>query len=110
MRDILICFKSDPYASPIAQERIDLLIAALNFDRDAVLLLMDESALALRPDQRPTFAKSAAAKLQLLELFDLEDIFVCSNHLPDNTVVGVKKIPESAINSLMNDFKTVWVL
>lgn len=110
MRDLLICFTSDPYASPIAQERIDLLIAALNFDRDAALLLLNESALALSSNQQPIFAKSAAAKLQLLELFDLEDIYVCSNQLPDNSVVAVKEIPESALDELMNNFKNVWVL
>ncbi|WP_298636988.1 DsrE family protein [uncultured Umboniibacter sp.] len=110
MRDILICFTSDPYASPIAQERIDLLIAALNFDRDAALLLLNDSALALAPDQRPIFAKSAAAKLQLLELFDLEDIYVCSNQLPDNSVIAVKEVPEGTLNELMNSFKNVWVL
>ncbi|MEQ3697039.1 MAG: DsrE family protein [Pseudomonadales bacterium] len=110
MRDLLICFTSDPYASPIAQERIDLVIAALNFDRNAALLLLNESALALNPNQQPIFAKSAAAKLQLLELFDLEDIYVCSNQLPDNSVVAVKEIAESALNDLMNNFKNVWVL
>ncbi|RMA81075.1 DsrE family protein [Umboniibacter marinipuniceus] len=110
MRDLLICFTSDPYATPVAQERIDLLIAALNFDRDAALLLLGPSALALNTVQSPSFAKSAAAKLQLLELFDLEDIFVCSSSLPKQTVVPVKELPKSELKALMDEFKNVWIL
>lgn len=75
-------FRTAPHGSSIAREGLDALLAATAFcdEEDIAVFFIDDGILNLTVDQKPDIIlqKDFTAAFKLLDLYDIENRFVCS--------------------------------
>jgi tRNA 2-thiouridine synthesizing protein C len=85
LNPIAILNTQSPYANALAQESLDMAMAASSFDQAVWLFFMDDGVLQLVDGQNPkgigrkAFTKGIAA----LPLYDIDRIYVCANSLKE---------------------------
>lgn len=81
MIKLAFLFKSAPYGSAISREGLDALLAATAFcePEEIAVFFMYEGVLNLYQNQKPEniLQKDFTAAFKLLEVFDIENIFIC---------------------------------
>ena len=82
-KSLLIISRQPPWAGPGAREALDIVLAGGAFDLPVGLLFLDDGVFQLAQAQRPAALeqKDLTANLKALEMFGVEDIFVCAQSL-----------------------------
>jgi tRNA 2-thiouridine synthesizing protein C len=114
---LLIC-RQPPMAGPQAREALELALAGAAFELPVSLLFMDDGVFQLSPAQNAAALeqKSLAANLQALELFGIEDCYVCQHSLQQRGLdaaslqPSAKPLDETALRSLLSNYSLVMTL
>ncbi|MDG6897463.1 tRNA 2-thiouridine(34) synthase TusC [Actinobacillus delphinicola] len=95
-------FRTAPHGSSIAREGLDALLAATAFcdEEEIGVFFLDEGILNLLVDQKPDIIlqKDFTAAFKLLDLYDIENRFVCSESMQyafiqDRSIINVEALP-----------------
>ncbi|WP_176672804.1 sulfurtransferase complex subunit TusC [Bisgaardia hudsonensis] len=100
-------FRQAPYGSSISREGIDTLLAATAFcnEDEIAVFFIDDGIFNLIANQNPTLIlqKDFTQSLKLLDLYDIENRYICENTLQqyglDDTdfILSCKKIDRSSL-------------
>lgn len=87
---ILFVSRSAPYGSARAKDTLDALLASAAYDQALSLLFIDDGVFQLleKQDAQPINQKTISRLLQVLTLYDIEDIYV---HRPSLEERGLSK-------------------
>lgn len=82
-KKILFISRHAPYGSSLARDALDALLASAAYDQSLALLLMDDGVMQLLAGQNADLIdqKNFASVLPVLELYDVEQIYVHSESL-----------------------------
>lgn len=83
MTAVTFVFRSAPHSSSAGREGLDALLAASAYSEDLCALFIDDGVTQLvdNQDTRAIFSKHYAPMFKLLELYDIENVMVCSTSL-----------------------------
>lgn len=83
MSDITFVFRSAPHVTSSGREGIDALLAASAYTENLSVVFMDEGVAQLIKDQDSSgiLSKNYAPMFKLLELYDIEQIYICQDSL-----------------------------
>ena len=92
---LFICHKS-PYTSFAAREALDAILASAAFGQDVSVLFKDEGVLQLLPTQNSALLerKSIGAVLSAFELYDVTNVFACSESILKHGLKDVEPVIE----------------
>ncbi|MEG5263664.1 sulfurtransferase complex subunit TusC [Pseudomonas sp. JDS28PS106] len=98
-KSLLIITRQPPWAGPSAREALDIVLAGGAFDLPIGLLFLDDGVFQLAPAQNPSALqqKDLTANLKALEMFGIEDVYVCAESL---TARGMTVDPANGISPL----------
>jgi len=84
-KSLLIISRQSPWSGLDAREALDIALAGGAFDLPVGLLFLDDGVLQLLSSQAPRQVqqKDLTANLQALEMFGVEDLFVCHTSLAE---------------------------
>ena len=108
MSDLLFICRRAPYGNSLAKATLDMVLAAASFERDCVLLFMDEGLEQQRPSQQTEGIrqKPLGDALPALPLYGIEKIYW--NCEPDfEPVVAGEYRDADAIRALIAEAGTV---
>ncbi|MBT0723777.1 sulfurtransferase complex subunit TusC [Rosenbergiella sp. S61] len=96
MNSIAFIFKTAPHGSSSGREGLDALLATGALSDDIGVFFMGEGVFHLISSQQPStiFARDYITTFKLLELYDIEDVYVCQQSLVARGVI------EQAIGSM----------
>jgi len=105
----LIINRRAPYTSNHAREGLDAALTAAVFEQPVAMLFMSDGVYQLLKDQQPGAIgqKNLSANLQVLPMYDIEKLYVCSQALAERglteaqLVVPVEVLDGDAINALI---------
>ena len=83
MSQLTYVFRSTPHTTSSGREGIDALLAASAYCDDITVLFMDDGVYQLLLGQQPQsiLSKDYAPMLKLFDLYDIEQVYVCSDSL-----------------------------
>lgn len=98
-----------PYFSSHVQETLDQLLTTAAFDQKVSLLFLDDGVCQLKSQQNAEalFLKNTAAIFQVLEVYDINDLYVEAESLSAkgldeaDLILPVKIIKRAAVNALI---------
>ena len=80
--NILFILRHAPYGSGIAREAVDAILAASAYGQNISVLFSGDGVLQLNPqDGQAINSKNLASNLSALPVFDVEQLFACTNAL-----------------------------
>lgn len=100
-KSLLIISRQPPWSGPSAREALDIVLAGGAFDLPIGLLFLDDGVFQLAPAQSPATLeqKDLTANLKALEMFGVEDIYVCAESLAAR---GIAVAPAHGFGSMSN--------
>ncbi len=115
MKSCLFIHRKPPHSSLATREALDAALATAAFGVDTALLFLDDGVFQLRARQEPAAAqlKRTAAMFEALDLYGIEQRFVCSDSLlargmtTDNLIIPVQPVDSTAIRALLARFDHV---
>ncbi|EGQ9180720.1 MULTISPECIES: sulfurtransferase complex subunit TusC [Vibrio] len=83
MSQLTYLFRSAPHGSAAGREGVDALLAASAYCEDISVIFMGDGVYQLLLGQDPNniLSKDYAPMLKLFDLYDIEQVFVCSESL-----------------------------
>lgn len=92
MSQLTFVFRSAPHQSTSGREGIDAVLAASAYCEDITVIFSGDGVFQLlrTQDTRQSLIKDYAPMFKLLELYDVENIYVCTKSLQDR---GVEQAP-----------------
>ena len=82
-KSFLIINRCAPYGSSNARDALDVALTVSVFEQPLSLLFLDDGVLQLLPNHNPAdiAQKNLSANLAMLEMYDIDQIFVCEKAL-----------------------------
>lgn len=110
-KKILVLQKQSPYGSSLARDGLDYVLTSAAYDQEISLVFMAEGVWQLHANQSPQNIgqKSQAAALDVLGLYDIENVFVCAEDLSerqltaDDLSVDVEVVNRQFIKGLIQE-------
>ncbi|MFT5592745.1 MAG: tRNA 2-thiouridine synthesizing protein C [Oceanicoccus sp.] len=86
--DILILQRHAPYGSSIAREGLDFVLTSAAYDQNLTLLFLGDGVFQLlcHQDSKAIELKNHASALEVLPLYDVENIFVVKEDLEERAI------------------------
>jgi len=83
MNSVAFIFKTPPHGSSTGREGLDALLATAALSEDIGVFFMGDGVFHLITSQQPEaiYARDYITTFKLLDLYDVEDIFVCQQSL-----------------------------
>ncbi|WP_290520985.1 sulfurtransferase complex subunit TusC [Aggregatibacter sp. oral taxon 458] len=107
MTKLAFIFRHAPYGTANTREGLDALLAATAFcaEEDVVVFFLDDGVLNLQKQQQSevVLQKDTASALKLLDLYDIEQRYVCADSLqqfqlkPADFVLGCDVLSRQAL-------------
>ncbi|QAX81801.1 Intracellular sulfur oxidation protein DsrF [Candidatus Pseudomonas adelgestsugas] len=112
MQSLLVISRQAPWSGLGALDALDIVLAGGVFDLPIGLLFMDDGVFQLAPDQNAAAVqqRDLCANLQVLNLFGIDDIFVCSHSLAERQLVSptsVQVLSNNAIYQLIDQYNQI---
>lgn len=112
MKSILYLHRKAPHSTLATREGIDAVLATAAFGVPTALLFLDDGVFQLRKGQtpEPSRLKRTAPMFEALDMYGVEDIFVCQDSLQsrglaaDDLVIPVQTVNTAAIQQLFTRF------
>ncbi len=109
MKKVAIIISSPPHGSAKGREALDIALAASAFNHISVFFI-DDGVFHLLPNQSPEhiLMRDYIATFNMLELYDIEDVYVCESSLNTRNFAKVtqnitcKVINNQSLNQLLN--------
>lgn len=109
MKKVAIIISSPPHGSAKGREALDIALAASAFNHISVFFI-DDGVFHLLPNQSPEhiLMRDYIATFNMLELYDIEDVYVCKSSLNTRNFAKVtqnitcKVINNQSLNQLLN--------
>lgn len=106
MSDITFVFRSAPHASTAGREGIDALLAASAYSENLCALFIDAGVaqLVANQDSSGILSKNYAPMFKLLDLYDVEQVYVCQDSLAKmglgaaDLIIDADILPRDEIN------------
>ncbi|WP_105265562.1 sulfurtransferase complex subunit TusC [Pseudoalteromonas sp. T1lg76] len=85
MKHIVVISQQAPYQQQSLKEALDLLLIFAAIDQEVSWLIEGDAVFALLAEQQPKLLgqKDFTKALKMLELYDIDSIYVCSESLSD---------------------------
>ncbi len=115
-KSLLIISRQAPWSGLSAREALDIALAGGAYDLPVGLLFLDDGVFQLVPDQSAgqLQQKDLTANLKALEIFGVEDLFVCATSLmergmrpKDLNVDPIGLLDDNAISALIDRYDQV---
>lgn len=102
-------FNTPPHSSASGREGLDALLAASAYTEDIRVLFVKDGVYQLVSKQQPDAIKSRdyIATFKMLELYDIDDIYICEESLIARQVSNKKLIIEAKLVSTVEIQKLV---
>lgn len=108
MNKIAFIGRHAPHGSAGGREGLDALLASSALTDAVALFLIEDGVLQLLADQRPQsiLQRHYAPTFKLLELYDVEEVYVCADSLrergvqPDALAIEVRCLPRAELTRL----------
>ena len=83
MNKVAFIFHQAPHQVTSGREGLDAILATSNYSEDIALFFVGEGVLQLLKDQQPDhiLSRNYASAFKLLDLYDLEQRYICSESL-----------------------------
>jgi len=112
MRSILFLQRKPPHSTLATREAIDAALACAAFGVETAMLFLDDGVFQIKSGQQPDVAglKRTAPMFESLELYGVEQIYVCSEALAtramtvDDLVIPATPVDADAIRQLLSRF------
>lgn len=110
-KKILVLQKHAPYGSSLARDGLDYVLTSAAYDQDISIAFIADGVWQLMKNQAPDAIgqKSQSAALDVLSLYDIEQLYVCEEDLSernlskDDLSVDVELVKREQIQKLIND-------
>lgn len=110
-KKILVLQKQAPYGSSLARDGLDYVLTSAAYDQDISIAFIAEGVWQLVSGQHPEGIgqKSQSAALEVLSLYDVEDLYVCEEDLSerhlmlDQLAVQVQPLTRKQITQLIHE-------
>ncbi|CAA0093847.1 Intracellular sulfur oxidation protein DsrF [BD1-7 clade bacterium] len=81
----LYILRKPPYQGTLTRESLDMALATAAFDQQVQILFLGDGVFALKNEQQTETLqrKNISKTLPALELYDINDVFVCTQSLAD---------------------------
>lgn len=101
MSDITYVFRTAPHFSSAGREGIDAVLAASAYSENLSVVFIDDGVAQLLSDQDSSdiLSKNYAPMFKLLELYDVEQVYICQDSLDKIGVNAEDLIIEAEILS-----------
>ncbi|MEM0514438.1 sulfurtransferase complex subunit TusC [Pseudoalteromonas sp. YIC-827] len=85
MKHIVVISQQAPYAQQSLKEALDLLLIFAAIDQEVTWLIEGDAVFALAAEQQPKLLgqKDFTKALKMLELYDIDSLYVCAESLTD---------------------------
>lgn len=92
MNNIAFVFRTHPHSSSQGREGLDALLATSAYSEELSVFFIGEGVTQLVANQQTDniLSRDYAAAFKLMELYDIENVFVCSRSLEEQ---GIKDMP-----------------
>ena len=86
--DILILQRHAPYGSSIAREGLDFILTSAAYDQNLTVLFLGDGVFQLisNQDSKAIELKNHASALEVLPLYDVENLYVIEEDLNDRAI------------------------
>jgi tRNA 2-thiouridine synthesizing protein C len=83
LSDITFVFRHSPHATSVGREGLDALLASSAYSEELCAVFMDDGVTQLLVGQDTTgiLSKDYAPMFKLLELYDINEVYVCADSL-----------------------------
>lgn len=97
MSQLTYVFRSAPHGSASGREGIDALLAASAYCEDISVIFMGDGVYQLLQGQQPKgiLSKDYAPMLKLFDLYDIEQVYVCTQSLIERGVAHADLVIEA---------------
>lgn len=87
-KSILVITRQAPYGNNSAREALDAALTGAIFEQDVAMLFMSDAIFQLLPNHNPAQLgqKNLSSNLQVLPMYDIEKLFVCSDALQQRNI------------------------
>ncbi len=111
MSDITFVFRSAPHSSSAGREGLDALLAASAYSEDLSALFIDDGVAQLLASQDTSaiLSKNYVPMFKLLELYDIEKVFVCRESLtrlglePSQLIIDAELLTHTQLTQLLHN-------
>ncbi|EOD54911.1 sulfurtransferase complex subunit TusC [Aeromonas molluscorum] len=108
MNKIAFIGRRGPHGSAAGREGLDALLASSALTESLALFLIEDGVLQLVRDQRPQtiLQRHYAPAFKLLELYDVEELYVCADSLserglqPDDLIIEARCLPRAELTRI----------
>lgn len=108
MNKIAFIGRRGPHGSAAGREGLDALLASSALTESLALFLIEDGVLQLVRDQRPQtiLQRHYAPTFKLLELYDVEELYVCADSLserglqPDDLIIEARCLPRAELTRI----------
>lgn len=115
MKSCLFIHRKPPHSSLATREALDAALATAAFGVETALLFLDDGVFQLRARQEPSEAqlKHTAAMFEALDLYGIEQRFVCAESLQargmstDNLIIPAQSVDTADLPALLARFDHV---
>ncbi|RLV58668.1 sulfurtransferase complex subunit TusC [Parashewanella curva] len=117
MKKLTVIFSSNPANNADGREGLDLTMLSASFDQNVTVIFVAQGVFNLLKHQQPEAngGKDYISTFKALPLYDVEDIFVCSDSLSelglssDDLIMDVANLNKSDIANLIDTADEVLV-
>lgn len=103
MKKLAIIICSPPHGNAKGREALDITLATSAINQVSVFFV-DDGVFHLLPNQQPDciLMRDYIATLNMLELYDIDDVYVCESSLKLRNLTKItRNIPSKVINTLL---------
>lgn len=114
-KKILVLQKHAPYGSSLARDGLDYVLTSAAYDQEMSIAFIAEGVWQLVNQQNPSEIgqKSQLAALQVLDIYDIENLYVCEEDLQERNLakeqlgIDVKILNRDSIKQMIQTQDTV---
>ncbi|WP_241581267.1 sulfurtransferase complex subunit TusC [Rosenbergiella nectarea] len=116
MNSIAYIFKTAPHGSSSGREGLDALLATAALSEDIGVFFIGEGVFHLVSSQQPNviYARDYITTFKLLELYDIENVYVCQQSLVMRGIteqamggISVKALPLSKLQQRLSHYDKI---
>ncbi|MFC1236924.1 sulfurtransferase complex subunit TusC [Vibrio sp. F74] len=99
MKKIGFVFRSHPHSSAKGREGLDALLAASAYSENIAVFFIGDGVTQLMTNQNTAsiYSRDYVPAFKLMDLYDIEEIYVCSNSLKANGMDEVELVLADAV-------------